>query len=79
MLVCDSFHMPSVQHLRQLEGQIVGLVGIGHLEGMDRRWQQLGGESARKDKFTPSSINGRFCTKKQPRIAILRQRQATQL
>ncbi|KAL3148392.1 hypothetical protein ABBQ38_013848 [Trebouxia sp. C0009 RCD-2024] len=33
-----------VRGLRRLEGRIVGVVGIGHLDGMERRWQQLGGE-----------------------------------
>ena len=33
-----------VQRLGRLEGRIVGVVGIGHLEGMERRWLQLGGE-----------------------------------
>lgn len=30
-----------VKALRKLEGKVVGVVGIGHLAGMQRRWEQL--------------------------------------
>ena len=33
-----------VQRLRVLDGRVVGVVGLGHLDGLERRWQQLGGQ-----------------------------------
>ncbi len=30
-----------VKSLRKLEGKVVGVVGLGHLAGMIRRWDQL--------------------------------------
>ncbi|DBB04459.1 TPA: hypothetical protein ACH3X1_012561 [Trebouxia sp. C0004] len=30
-----------VKSLRKLEGKVVGVVGIGHLAGMKRQWEQL--------------------------------------
>ncbi len=30
-----------VKGLRKLEGKVVGIVGLGHLAGMTRRWEQL--------------------------------------
>ena len=33
-----------VKHLRKLEGRVVGVVGLGHLDGIEREWEQLGGQ-----------------------------------
>lgn len=30
-----------VRSLRKLEGRVVGVVGLGHLEGMQRQWEHL--------------------------------------
>ena len=29
-----------VNQLRQLKGRVVGVVGLGHLDGMERLWEQ---------------------------------------
>ena len=30
-----------VRSLRKLEGRVVGVVGLGHLEGMQKQWEHL--------------------------------------
>lgn len=42
LLMCGlMFVQHMVKSLRKLEGKVVGVVGIGHLAGMQRRWEQL--------------------------------------
>jgi pheromone shutdown protein TraB len=39
-----------VKSLRKLEGKVVGVVGLGHLAGMQRQWEQLEKQQQRSRK-----------------------------